>query len=1398
MDFSAPDASHNKTIKHSSGRLNFLLFLLSSGFLVVVLLHNAYSQWQEEQQRFADSLTQTVNNYADQAGLLAQAGLHANKVFTNSHTQQLSAFINKSDPENDELLWQDMLSAFFNITGFFVYSDDGQYQRHYGQLLDRQEISEISKRTQPETGPSGVFSLRYGSRGGYYIFTSFEMDGQNYKLVIRRSYSKLSNIVFQGNFPGFELAIIERISEQISIREFYYADSDAQPDLRADEKQRILARAELAYTPWDIIALPEQQQRQAILWQYLSQPLLTLAIFATLAFLLWSYLRRTEEKSLQLESIRRETERRADKALMSIDEALISTDEYGRINYANPKAAALFRENGSQEYLGLSLRDVWPDSKALWNQDYNSLAANPSQPRDSQHHLVADFGSEQRIFEQSYNPLYNGNTIEGVVWLLRDITESVTATQALTESRSRYKALFEEAGVAHCLLDMSRYQGNLDDLYLINANEAAVTLFQSRDRNQLLGEYRRLIAPNTHEFHKGIERARLLKLTTTEFELRLKTFQGNSLHVWAHLSLRSGSDGLALMTLLDVTERNRIVEETYEREAFWSKVMNAMPDLVYVVEPDAGNKPRLVFKNRSLAEMLGYPANHSTSNNWVSLVDSSETENLTQKLLTLADLKDGETAEFSGRFRHADGSVRMVNFIYTSFSRSRDGQVESIVGTARDVTEDIERQERIIDSERRYRLLAENMTDIIWATDAKLNFNFVSSSVEKTLGYKPDELLRSGVQAVFHRSDIRKLIKTLRQHIKIALRSPTEAAEKNVVIRQDMTASCKSGEEIVIEIRAGLLWNEQGALQGISGIARDVTEARQLERELQLAAEVFENSNEAILITDRSLNIASTNKAFANITGYDPQKIIGQTPDFLISQERHDVDFFEEIGEALVINGYWQGEIFYQRDDGEVRTGWAGVSAIRDGSREVQSLIIIMSDISDRKAIEERIHKLAYFDPLTGLPNRSQLHEQLNIMVEQAKQKQQSAALLFIDLDRFKPINDSMGHPAGDQVLKEVAGRLSHCVKKHDLVCRMGGDEFTVAIGSQLDSEAAADTAVKVGERILHALHQPFKLGQREVFISASIGISVFPNDGDSVIELLKNADMAMYHAKELGRDNVQFFDEKMNQKAVELLELENDLRHALAREELELFFQPQYLSHNATVVGAEALLRWNHRNKGLVSPGVFIPIIEDTGLIIPIGQWVLEQACLKFSAWKQQGIQIERIAVNVSARQFKQLDFIQVVETAINKAGIRPEQLELELTESILIDDLEHTLEVLTALRNIGVHTAIDDFGTGYSSLNYLKQFTVDTLKIDQSFIRNLPDNSDDVQITRTIIAMAHNLGLGVIAEGVETKEQLQFLQQEQCEEVQGFYFSKPLPEAEFLQKLTTTEDYSGNMIDG
>ncbi|MFY9178895.1 MAG: bifunctional diguanylate cyclase/phosphodiesterase, partial [Venatoribacter sp.] len=373
----------------------------------------------------------------------------------------------------------------------------------------------------------------------------------------------------------------------------------------------------------------------------------------------------------------------------------------------------------------------------------------------------------------------------------------------------------------------------------------------------------------------------------------------------------------------------------------------------------------------------------------------------------------------------------------------------------------------------------------------------------------------------------------------------------------------------------------------------------------------------------------------------------------------------------------------------------------------------------------------------------------------------------------------------GDLVLKEVALRLQSCVKKHDIICRMGGDEFTIAIGNQISAEAAAETSVRVAERILKELGRPYVLNDREVFLSGSIGVAIYPHDASTATELLKNADMAMYHSKETGRNKVQFYTQAMNQKAVELLELENDLRHALVRNELEVYYQPQYSASNGRAVAAEALLRWNHPSKGIIPPVVFIPIIEDTGLIVPVGLWVLEQACTQFMQWQSEGFGLSRIAVNVSVRQFKQDEFLDNVRDVIARTGILPCQLELELTESILIDDLDHTLNVLRSLGDMGVRTAIDDFGTGYSSLNYLKQFPVDVLKIDRSFIQNLPDNKDDAQITRTIIAMAHNLGLGVIAEGVETQAQLDFLNQANCEEVQGYLFNKPLRAVEFAEKM-------------
>jgi len=436
-----------------------------------------------------------------------------------------------------------------------------------------------------------------------------------------------------------------------------------------------------------------------------------------------------------------------------------------------------------------------------------------------------------------------------------------------------------------------------------------------------------------------------------------------------------------------------------------------------------------------------------------------------------------------------------------------------------------------------------------------------------------------------------------------------------------------------------------------------------------------------------------------------------------------------------------------------------------------------IGQFSQRKEAEERNLQLAHYDQLTGLANRNMVNKMFSQALARAKRNSKPLAILFIDLDRFKDINDTLGHGAGDKVLKGVAERLRRCLRDSDTIGRLGGDEFVVLLE---DMPQASHSAV-AAQKILNALAPPFILEAQEFHMTASIGISTYPTDSEDGPGLLKNADIAMYRAKELGRNNYQFYSSQMNIHTLARLTLEANLRHALEREEFTLHYQPKVDIRNGNFTGMEALVRWHHPTKGLIPPMQFISLAEETGLIVPIGEWVLRTACAQNASWRRQGLPPLRVGVNLSARQFKHKGLFKIVEEVLKGTGLDPTGLELELTESLVMQDPELAVSLLDKMRAMGISISIDDFGTGYSSLGYLKRFPIDSLKIDRSFIRDLPGDTDDAAIAQAIIAMAHTLKMSVIAEGVETLEQLSFLRENLCNEVQGYYFSKPVPEHEF-----------------
>jgi diguanylate cyclase (GGDEF)-like protein/PAS domain S-box-containing protein len=589
----------------------------------------------------------------------------------------------------------------------------------------------------------------------------------------------------------------------------------------------------------------------------------------------------------------------------------------------------------------------------------------------------------------------------------------------------------------------------------------------------------------------------------------------------------------------------------------------------------------------------------------------------------------------------------------------------------------------------------------------------------------------------------------------------------------------KSGEVFWASLQLSLLRDEHGEPCSLIGYLSDITARIEAEKDMRLQARIFEHSEESILITDARRRILSVNPAFSQITGYAETAIVGQSPEIL-QAERYPPDFYAAIWEHVEREGSWHGELWMRRRNGGEFPSWASISLVKNREGQINNYFSIFTDISERKEAEERIHYLAYYDGLTNLPNRSLLYKLVDQALVEARRNRLHGAILFVDLNRFKPINDTLGHAIGDALLQQAADRLRRTVRNEDVVARLGSDEFVVALFDITRREHAA----VVAQKLLAALDAPFWIDGHELKLGAAIGISVYPRDGFDTESLLRMADIAMYRAKQGGEDGYAFYSHEMNQRALDRLKIESGLRHGIENDELLLHYQPKVDIASGRIVGAEALVRWHHPERGMVPPGEFVPIAEESGLIVRLSAWVLDAALRQASLWRAAGLPAIKIAVNLSARDFSP-NLPERVQALLASHAVPPEWLELEISEGMLTHSSDEVIAMMDAVTALGITLSLDDFGTGYSSLSYLKRFPIDTLKIDRSFVTGIPDHGNDCAIAGAIVSMAQRLGHRVIAEGVETAEQLAFLKSLGCQEFQGYYFSPPVPAEKFAALL-------------
>ncbi len=921
------------------------------------------------------------------------------------------------------------------------------------------------------------------------------------------------------------------------------------------------------------------------------------------------------------------------------------------------------------------------------------------------------------------------------------------ARRALRESEARFRALAETAADGILMLD--------EAWNILFANGAAERIF-GYSVTALIGEPLALLVPDEAlADHLGAQALPVAKLPhTAELMGRRKDGSGIALEI-SFGGLSKKGKRLSTVIARDITLR-KAAEETLRRsEERFRIAAQSAADLVY--EWDMGSGELTWYGN--ISEILGYdPAELPRSlEAWEKILHPEDRVRV--RLSVERHLETGDTFFEEYRVVRRDGVVLQ----WTDSGRvirDASGRPVRWIGITSDVTERRAMEYALRQSEERLRRLVNNAPVILFALDREGIFTHAEGKGLEALNMMPGEAVERSVWEI-SRDDPAVL-----------------ALVGRALAGEAFTATAEAGG-LTFEVQFAPRFDSGGNRVGTIGVATDVTEKRRAEQALQTSElryrNLFEKNLAGVYRMALDGRILDCNDSFAHIFGYTSREEVLNCPawDFHLTAADRNA-FLVRLQERQTLTNY---EICLRRRDGGLVWVLENCSLTSAAEGKLSLIEGTLIDITERKRAEEQVQHLAFHDTLTGLPNRLLFNDRLTMAIAQAHRTPRKVTVLFLDLDRFKVINDSLGHSVGDRLLCLVAERLRGCVRETDTVARLGGDEFTILVAGIVAEEDAA----KVAQKILEALRLPFRVGERELFVTASMGVALYPTDGEEADTLVRNADTAMYRAKDQGRDNAQLYTPAMNAKALERLSLESRLRQALQNEELVVHYQPLVDLRTDQIRGAEALLRWRHPELGMLPPGEFIPLAELSGLIIPIGQWVLQTACAQARLWQQMGYRDLSVAVNLSSRQFQQSNLVLQVTEALESSDLEAACLDLEITESHAMQNAEASISVLRDLKSLGVSISMDDFGTGYSSLNYLKRFPIDRIKMDQSFVRDVTRYPDDAAIVIAVIAMAHSLKLGVVAEGVETEEQLSFLRENRCDEMQGYLFSRPVPAEEF-----------------